>query len=278
MLEAPIQADNLLGEKAVRVDDATGDLILEGYASTWEQDRQGEAFIPGGFREAIKSFLAGSAPLLYQHKDGAQLGTVETLEEREKGLWMRARLPEPPASAPLRHQWELAKRGYLRGASVRGLMRKIGNKLTMKDMYEISLTPTPVNAGGLLAVAQKALDGEAEAPPPPEDVEAVQMWFADQLDTAQRRFDEVAEGLAKLEAAVPKVETEGEKAITAEQRKKYGMANGEFPIWHCGNGPGGVGAAKSDLGRTKLDKAAVQAHIARRAKALGCPDKAKTND
>lgn len=274
--EARIDVDTTLGAKAVTVGDA-GDLLIEGYASTWDTDRQGEAFVPGSFKEAIKSFLDGAAPLLYQHKDGQQLGTVEHLEEREKGLWMRARVPQPPQGAPLRHQYELAKRGMLRGASVRGLMRKLGNKLRMQDLYEISMTPSPVNAGGLVAVAQKALSDEDETdPPPPDDAEAVRQWLADRFIEAEEALNEVEARVQKVEAAIPDppaAEEEGEKAISQEQRDKYGMSGGEFPIWHCGSGPGGVGAALSDLGRTKLSRSSVMAHIRRRAKALGCTDK-----
>lgn len=199
--EVRIDVDAFLGEKAVSIQD-DGDLLIEGYASTWDTDRQGEAFVPGSFRETIKSFLSGAAPLLYQHKDGLQLGSVEHLEEREKGLWMRARLPEPPEGSPLRHQWLLAKRGMLRGASVRGLMRKVGNKLMMKDLYEISMTPAPVNAGGLVAVAQKAL-GEEE-PPPPDDIEAVSIWLDERFAKAEKALDEVQTRIAEVEAAVPK--------------------------------------------------------------------------
>lgn len=202
MLEARIDSDAVL-EKAVKVEDQTGDLILEGYASTWDEDRQGEAFVPGSFRETIKAFLDGSAPLLYQHKDGAQLGTVEFLEERAKGLWMRARMPEPPESSPLRHQWELAKRGMLRGASVRGLMRKVGNKLMMKDLYEVSLTPAPVNAGGLVAVTQKALSDEDDSQPEPDDADAVRKWLEERFDEANRAFDEAEQRIRDLETAIP---------------------------------------------------------------------------
>lgn len=199
--EARIDVDTLIGAKSVTVDDS-GDLIIEGYAATWEKDRQGEAFVPGSFRETIKSFLSGAAPLLYQHKDGAQLGTVEHLEEREKGLWMRARAPEPPEGSPLRHPWMLAKRGMLRGVSVRGLMRKVGDKIGMQDLYECSMTPLPVNAGGLASVAQKALSDETD-PPPPDDAEAVSQWLADRFKEADEALNEVEARVEKMEAAIP---------------------------------------------------------------------------
>jgi HK97 family phage prohead protease len=199
--EARIDVDALLGAKAVSTTDE-GDLIVEGYASTWDTDRQGEAFVPGSFRETIKSFLSGAAPLLYQHKDGMQLGTVEHLEEREKGLWMRARVPQPPEGAPLRHQYELLKRGMLRGASVRGLMRKLGSKLAMKDLYEISMTPAPVNAGGLVAVAQKAL-GDEDPAPGSGDLEAVRAWLNEQFEAAEASLAATEKRVEAVEAAVP---------------------------------------------------------------------------
>lgn len=201
--QARIDSDAILGEKAVTAGDA-GDLIVEGYASTWDVDRQGEAFVPGSFRECIKAFLDRGGPLLYQHKEGAQLGQVEHLEEREKGLWMRARVPQPPQNSPLRHQYDLLKRGMLRGASVRGLMRKLGRKLRMQDMYEISLTPSAVAADSLVTVAQKALaDDDETPPPPPDESEAVRAWLDEQFESANASLDKVEERVKRLEAAVP---------------------------------------------------------------------------
>jgi hypothetical protein len=67
-------------------------------------------------------------------------------------------------------------------------------------------------------------------------------------------------------------------APTAEQRKKYGMADGSFPVWHCGSGPGSVKSAMKLSGHGNQDKAKVLAHIRRRASALGCPEQAKRDD
>jgi HK97 family phage prohead protease len=267
---ANVTADTVLGEKAI-TEEPNGDLVIEGWASTWEEDRQGERFIPGGFRDCIKSFLAGGAPLLYQHKDGEQMGTVESLEERPQGLWAKARVPRPPAGTEASHRYELLKRGMLRGLSVRGRMLKRGRDLMMKDLYEISTTPVPVNAGGLLEVGAKALSSEDDTPPA-EDPEAAAV-----RERLQARFDEASATLAAAEALLSErdapEEREVEKGVSAEQRKKHGMSGGEFPIWHCGKGPGGVGAALSDLGRTKLSRSAVMAHIRSKAKALGCTER-----
>ncbi len=201
---ARIDFDSTLAAKAVSQDDS-GDLIIEGYASTWDTDRQGEAFDFGSFGEAIKSFLSGAAPLLYQHRDGEQMGVVEHLEEREKGLWMRARAPEPPAGTEAHHRWNLLKRGMLRGASVRGKILKLGNRIRMKDMYEISMTPAPVNAGGLVAVAAKALGEDEQQPAPDAPVEDVRKWLESMFEKANEAFDGVEERLKHLETAIPAV-------------------------------------------------------------------------
>lgn len=198
--EATFTSDHLLAEKAVSTE-ANGDLIVEGYAATWDVDRQGEAFDPGSFGEAIKSFLSGAAPFLYQHKDGQQLGRVEHLEERPQGLWMRARVPKPPEGAPLRHQYDLLKRGMLRGASVRGKVMKLvegaKTRLRMQDLYEISSTPAPVNAGGLVAVAAKALEGDTEGDIEDAEIDeaGVREYLNERLAAASAELDAVEERL-----------------------------------------------------------------------------------
>lgn len=185
---AVITADETIEAKAI-TEEPNGDLVIEGYASTWDTDRQGERFVPGGFRDCIKAFLDAGGPLMYQHKDGEQLGQVEHLEERAKGLWMRARVPRPPDGTDAFHRWSLLKRGMLRGLSVRGKMLKRGAELLMKDLYEISSTPSPVNAGGLLAVGAKALSDE----PAPDEGAAARAWM-------NERFEEAQASLAALES------------------------------------------------------------------------------
>lgn len=235
-----------------------GDLIIEGIAADYEPDRVGEAFVPGVFAKAIEAFLSRGGPLMFHHKHDQQLGQVKELRETDKGLFIKAIVPKPADGSPLRDHYDKIKRGMMRGLSTWGTAirerTRDGIKIVEVDLQEISVTPLPVGPNAMFNVAAKAFPADF-AEVEDEDAAELRRWF-------DLRYDELERKLAKA-------------SPTAEQRKKYGMAGGEFPIWHCGDGPGGVGAAKSDLGRTKLSRDAVLAHIRRRAKALGCADKAE---
>lgn len=61
-------ADAAIAEfKAVETLD-DGALIIEGFAATYDVDREDEAFLDGCFTRSLKAFLAGNAPLLWHHK------------------------------------------------------------------------------------------------------------------------------------------------------------------------------------------------------------------
>lgn len=242
--------------KAVEADD--GDIIIEGYAADFNRDREDEFFVKGAFEQAVEA--AKGAPLLYQHKTDHQLGIVENLELRDDGLWMRARVAKAFDDRD-KAIVDKIKRGIMRGLSVGGRMRKRADGMIDGiDLREVSVTPLPVNPRTLFAVAQKAFTDEEEDC----GCDEAKAWLEDQLEAAEALIADL----------------EGKAFGSAEQRRKWAaqgvaMKDGSFPITHCGNKPGGVGAAKSDLGRTTKSRSAVMAHIRKRAKALGCPDKAK---
>ena len=157
--------------KAV-TEDENGDLIIEGYAAVWEgDDREGENFIPGVFQRGIKAFMGQSAALCFHHKRDHVLGKVLELEERDKGLYMKARVDGAIRSHPilgtLYHQ---IKNGTLSGLSVGGWFKRamIGGKrkITDMDFSEISVTGVPIHTGPSFAViAGKALGNDEEPAP-----------------------------------------------------------------------------------------------------------------
>ena len=261
---AEVEVDFVLdGTAAVHQED-NGDLIIEGIAANTVLDRMDEAFEPGAFDEGIKAFMQ-NPQLVYHHQYDKPLGRVLELRPEGGTLFAKAVVRKPAAGSWAEDIYNRILVGDLKAFSVGGKWhRREGPdgrpRIWKADMAELSITPLPVNPSTLFEVAGKALGvpGNEDAPLSAED---------------EGFLARAVEALDRLVGAF-----EGKAAPTAEQRKKFGMAGGEFPIWHCGNGPGGVGAAKADIGRTKLDKAAVKAHIARRAKALGCPEKGKFDD
>jgi uncharacterized protein len=64
---------------------------LTGYASTWDRDLGNDIIEPGAFAETIAQ-NSGKIRLLWQHDPAEVLGTVKTLREDDRGLYIEARI------------------------------------------------------------------------------------------------------------------------------------------------------------------------------------------
>jgi HK97 family phage prohead protease len=142
-----------------------GDLIIEGMAANWDEDRQAESFAPGAFQKGIKAFLGGSATLAFHHKHSMALGKVLALEETSGGLKMRARVDGAIKNHPeLGVIYEQIKRGTLSALSCGGFFKRAGNRIVDMDFTEISITPVAVgHRTSFAVVAGKALQSRNEA-------------------------------------------------------------------------------------------------------------------
>lgn len=191
--------------KAV-TEDENGDLIIEGYAAVWDgDDREGENFAPGAFERGIKAFMKQSAALCFHHKRDHVLGKVLELEERDKGLYMRARVDgairNHPVLGTLYHQ---IKNGTLTGLSVGGWFKRawMNGKRRIADMdfSEISVTGVPVHTGPSFAViAGKALGNDEEPVIEPEDKTDLSDDDAQSVEAAMERIGAV---LDRVQAAM----------------------------------------------------------------------------
>ena len=111
-------------------------------------DRGGDVVRAGAF---AASLTAGrTVPLLWQHRQGAPIGTIETLAEDARGLRVVARVTHPAAAA-------LVARGALTGLSfgyrvgaARGARPR---ELLALDLAEVSLVAQPMQpAARVIAV------------------------------------------------------------------------------------------------------------------------------
>ncbi|HET6524314.1 HK97 family phage prohead protease [Sphingopyxis sp.] len=115
-------------------------LRFAGYASVFDRvDRGGDVVRRGAF---AASLAAGRAvPLLWQHRPGAPIGTIETLAEDGRGLRVVARVTHPAAA-------KLVAKGALTGLSfgyrVRGARGENPRELTALDLAEVSLVAAPM--------------------------------------------------------------------------------------------------------------------------------------
>lgn len=178
------------GIKAAVVSEDDGDLIVEGYASDFETDRDNEAFEPGAFSRGLAAYMANPV-LLEHHQPGKQLGVVEHAALDAKGLKIRARLAKPPAGAWSEQTFDLVKRGMMKGFSVGGAFKRRSvdglQKIFDVDLQEISITPLPVNQRTLFATAGKAFSD----PDPDADEKAIEA-ITRRIVLLQQVFDSLA--------------------------------------------------------------------------------------
>jgi HK97 family phage prohead protease len=90
--------------KAAGEQDGTEDGVFEAIVATYDVDSVGDKIIPGAFADTLAEWKASGHPIpvLWSHMShdpDYHIGFVEEAEEREDGLWVRARidLDEPKA-------------------------------------------------------------------------------------------------------------------------------------------------------------------------------------
>jgi HK97 family phage prohead protease len=116
-----------------------------GYAARFDwPDNGGDVIRKGAFERSLQAGLA--VPLLWQHKAGAVLGTIEHLAEDEKGLRVIARLGDGPDA---RQAAQMLASGRLKGLSfgyrVRAAKGGPGlRELLDLDLIEVSLVARPM--------------------------------------------------------------------------------------------------------------------------------------
>ena len=135
-----------------QIDEDFQDVEIEGYASTKDFDRYGEAFVDGAWGKAIKAFMNTNPVLLLDHKYNVDsiIGRVTNLYEDSKGLFMTAKISNAPGLADLRYK---VKEGFVSAVSVSGNWDydKKGVMITeVTDLYEISLVGVPANPNALI--------------------------------------------------------------------------------------------------------------------------------
>lgn len=104
-------------------------------------DRGGDVVRRGAFAASLGEGRA--VPLLWQHRPGAVIGTIERLLEDGRGLRVVARVTHPTAAA-------LVARGALTGLSfgyrVRASRGDWPRELLALDLAEVSLVAMPMQA------------------------------------------------------------------------------------------------------------------------------------
>jgi HK97 family phage prohead protease len=143
------------------ITDATGniidyqDVVIEGYASIYGVDRDGEEMLDGAFTDTLKTFMKN--PVLCfnhdSHSKDAGVGVATAVYEVKKGLWLEGKISNAPGLRDLRFK---VVEKIIRGLSVRGRFTMEFGKNFVKihkvNLYETSLCVIPAQAKALFTV------------------------------------------------------------------------------------------------------------------------------
>lgn len=143
--------------------DASGNLELVGYASTWVMDRDGEYIDPRAYDGSLDAYLAKNPMLLWQHNMDWPLGQVAEARVDGNGLMVRAIVRKPEDGE---EPWKISayndiKAGIVRTFSVGGFFTRdfVAGRIVVTEieLLEISVVSIPSNPDSIFEAAQKAL-------------------------------------------------------------------------------------------------------------------------
>jgi HK97 family phage prohead protease len=143
----------------------SGDLIIEGYANTWVQDRDFEVILRTAFDATIEPFLRKNPILLWQHNHDWPFGQFADLFTDETGLACVAyvRQPQPGEEAWRIGAYNDVRAGIVRTLSIGGWFTReiIDNQIavTNVDLFEISVVSVPSNPDSIFEAAVKSIKG-----------------------------------------------------------------------------------------------------------------------
>lgn len=182
---------------------ADGHLVVEGFASTPNLDRDSEVIQPATFEASAKDYLAHNPILMYRHHE--PVGSVTDISfDSVAGVWIKAFLSKAAGVADV---VTMVKEGVLRAFSVGFIPKEFkdlgdGNReITALEWLETSIVPIPSNRQSLFSIAKALRYGtdmfvhESEV-----DVEGI----------SQRVFEQTME---RIKTASVAVEKDGEPAL-----------------------------------------------------------------
>jgi HK97 family phage prohead protease len=217
------------GTKAATELNANGDLIFEGWAATWDRDRQLESFEPSAFDRGLKTFMRTNPIVLFSHQYEKALGQITEAEiVPSKGLWVRGRIDKPAPGSWAEDIVAKIAAGTLRSMSVGGIfhrrMTSDGPRIYDVDLNEISIASVPVNREAVFSVITgKALEGKA-------------IINGDVIDALDERVIAVAEKLEQLKdyKSMAFTETVDPDRAWEDRQRHSAAARAQAKEWETG--------------------------------------------
>jgi len=152
------------------VSEESGDLELNGYASTWVKDRDDEWVDPDAYATSLDNYLSKNPMVLYQHNMEWPVGTCQNAHTDEFGLIIDDLVAKPhDKEVPEIHTcYEKTRRGILRTLSVGGFFQRdfMNGRDVIREieLMEHSIVSIPSNPDSIFEAAAKAL-GHSSARP-----------------------------------------------------------------------------------------------------------------
>lgn len=168
--------DSKFTAKAAGEDDDS--IMIEGYASTNDRDRQGDVVPAGVWKSGMANYLKNPIILAY-HNHTMPIGKMVDYKADEHGLWIKAQIPSEVGDI-----YKLIKKGILSAFSIGFRVKdaeyeQASETFMIKDLelHEISVVSVPANQNTLFSLA-KAFDSAQE-------FELFKQQFADVSESAK---------------------------------------------------------------------------------------------
>lgn len=197
-----------------------GYIYVEGYASTFNEDLDGETVAKDAFNETLNDYKMNPI-VLANHTNTVESVVGQTVDAKvdETGLWVRVRLSNSsdPFTTMVR---EKVQEGTLRAFSIGGLFQYEYPIIKKVKLLEISIVGIPANPYALFSMAKawKGLDVE-ERKAAQEQVEEVNSLDVDGVEVEESGQKELDESTIDTTSEPAKVEevTEVEQVDFKEQ-------------------------------------------------------------
>lgn len=138
---------------------------VDGYASTWVEDRDLERVHPSAFDDTLESYMSKNPIMLWQHNHDWPIGTVVDAKTDDTGLLVAGDV-QPPDSGE--EGWAVSahskiRRGIVRTFSIGGFFSRALVEepdpevvITSVDLFEISVVSVPSNPDSIFEAAARA--------------------------------------------------------------------------------------------------------------------------
>lgn len=136
-----------IDELQYKEDEVTGETTIVGYAAVFgNSDRFNDIITAGAFKNSLVNDI--NVAMLFQHDVKEVIGIWDYIQEDEYGLLVKGRLADTPRGKEVS---TLLKMGALKSFSIGYIPKNYHYTvdgiriLTEVELYEISVTPVPVN-------------------------------------------------------------------------------------------------------------------------------------